>query len=398
LVYGLHDHCEDTFWSGVRTLRPGAKLVWQDFDYRVEQWYDPALAAGEEYDGRPVEVVREELLESLTENVKLRFRTDVPAGINLSGGLDSSTLLALVQRIQGPESDVKAFTFATGDSAYDELDSVREMLAQTHHPLIVCPLRHGDVPELAVSVAKAQDEPFGGIPTLAYARLCEYARAEGVIVLLDGQGMDEQWGGYEHYRFTGPGAPAFVHVTGNAPVCPDCLTPEFRSLAESFKAPAPFSDSLRNLQYRDLFFTKIPRALRFNDRVSMRASTELRVPFLDHRLVELSLRQPRERKLNGTAGKVILREVAANMLASKIVNAPKRSVQTPQREWLRTKLAGWAEECIEGALAGWGGSWLNAKAVRREWEAYRTLTYDNSFFLWQWISLALTSAPQVAYA
>jgi asparagine synthase (glutamine-hydrolysing) len=400
LACGAYDHTERTFWEGVSALPPGHTLVWQDGRTEVSRWYELAERVGEELDERPAEVVREEYLSLLSESVRLRFRSDVPVGINLSGGLDSSTLLGLVQAVEGEESEVKAFTFATGDPAYDELPWVRQMLARTRHPSVVCRLRAAEVPRLAVSVQAHQDEPFGGLPTLAYARLFERARAEGVVVLLDGQGMDEQWAGYDYYLPAANGAEAtssLVQGTKEKPVRPECLTPEFRALARPFEPPRVFSDRLRNLQYRDARYTKIPRALRFNDRVSMRASTELREPFLDHRLFELAMRQPPERKIHGGTRKLMLREIARRLLPSGVVEAPKRPLQTPQREWLRSEeLRGWASARIEDALAARGREWLDAAAVRRAWREYREGASDNSFYIWQWISLGLMSERRAA--
>src|SRR5262249_52984348 len=162
--------------------------------------------------------------------------------------------------------DVKAFTFATGDPNYDELPWVRQMLAQTQHQSVACTLGPADVPELAASVAQHQDEPFGGLPTLAYARLFERARAEGIVGFLDGQGLDEQWAGYDYYAASDDGqAAAIVQGTKGRPCRPECLTPEFRALARPAQWAEPFTDRLRNQQYRDVRHTKIPRALRFND-------------------------------------------------------------------------------------------------------------------------------------
>jgi len=266
------------------------------------------------------------------------------------------------------------------------------MLAQTHHPLKVCRLTPAEVPELAESVQKHQDEPFGGLPTLAYARLFEVARADGTIVLMDGQGMDEQWAGYDYYQAAPNGegpSQALVQGTKESPVRPECLTPEFFSLAEPFKPVEPFSDRLRNLQHRDALYTKIPRALRFNDRVSMRSSTELREPFLDHRLFELALRQPPERKIVNGTQKWFLRGISNGLLPAGVVAAPKRPLQTPQREWLRGPLRGWATVCIEDALAAFGGRWLDRHRTRSGWEEYCEGRGDNSFYIWQWISLGL---------
>ena len=417
LAYGHHDYSGRTFWQGVISLPAGHSLTWTAGRLEIARWYDLAERSGPACDERPVAVVEEEYLSLVRESVGLRFRADVPVGINLSGGLDSSMLLAVVQSVQGSDSDVSAFTFVTGDPAYDELPWVRLMLERTRHPLIACELAVGDVPALAESVAASEDEPFGGLPTLAYARLFERARAQGVIVLLDGQGMDEQWAGYDYYRENaaltgcatspitgeaqggnmGPGgnvaqgfSPAnLIQGVTRSPTRPECLAPEFRALAQPLDAPRPFPDRLRNLQYRDAMFTKIPRALRFNDRASMRSSTELREPFLDHRLFELALRQPPDRKIGADTGKLLLRQMVARMVPHGVVTAPKRPLQTPQREWLRGPLNQWARDRIDGALGQFGGSWLDTTAVETSFRSYRDAGDESSFHIWQWIGLGM---------
>jgi len=390
LASGVCDNSERTFWEGVYSLPGGHRLIWQDERVEISRWYDLAACVGSEFDMRPLATVQAEYTSLLMESVRLRFRSDVPVGINLSGGVDSSTLLGLVQKVQGADSDVKAFTFVTGDSRYDELPWVHQMLDRTCHPSIVCQLEPQDVPALALSVQKHQDEPFGGLPTLAYARLFECARAEGVIVLLDGQGMDEQWAGYDYYPKASDGDNAkVVQGTSESPARPECLTPEFRSQAKPFQPPHPFPDRLRNMQFRDARFTKIPRALRFNDRVSMRSSTELREPFLDHRLFELAMRQPPERKIVNNTRKWLLRQLTRELLPEGIVEALKRPIQTPQREWLRGPLRAWADAMLEKAIAAHGGSWVDARILRKTWSTYCDGYSDNSFYVWQWISLGL---------
>jgi asparagine synthase (glutamine-hydrolysing) len=391
LTYGLYDHSEQTFWKDIYALPAGHKLLWKNNRKEISCWYDISERVGDEIDLRPKAVVQDEYFELMKESVKLRFRSDVPVGINLSGGLDSSSLLGLVHAVQGPHTNVKAFTFITGDSNYDELPWVAQMLAKTNHSLIVSKLAARDVPELAADVNYFQDEPFGGIPTLAYARLFDKARENGVIVLLDGNGMDEQWAGYDYYKSAiNGGSPSLIQGTNEKPVRPECLTPEFRSLAEKTEFPKSFSDKLRNLQYRDTKFTKIPRAMRFNDRISMRSSTELREPFLDHRMFELAMRQPTERKISGKVSKKMLRQIAHRMLPGKLCASPKRPVQTPQREWLRGELREWAEEQINLAESNFSGSWLDKGAVSDVWQKYLNGESDNSFYVWQWISLSLT--------
>ncbi|MEZ5428784.1 MAG: asparagine synthase (glutamine-hydrolyzing) [Pyrinomonadaceae bacterium] len=390
LTHGIYNHTERTFWKGICSLPAGHQMVWKNHRTEISRWYDIAERIGDEFDQRPEAVVEDEYFELMKESVKLRFRSDVPVGINLSGGLDSSSLLGLVHAVQGFNSKVKAFTFITGDPDYDELPWVGQMLAKTNHSLIISKLSPKDVPRLAADVQYYQDEPFGGLPTLAYAGIFEKARENGVIVLLDGNGMDEQWAGYDYYQSALNGNSAnVIQGTKEKPVRPECLTGEFRSLAEKPEFPEVFPDKIRNLQYRDINFTKITRAMRFNDRISMRSSTELREPFLDHRMFELALRQPVERKISNNVRKKMLRRIAQRMIPQRLSESPKRPVQTPQREWLRGDLREWADEHIKQAGSYFSGSWFDKKSIIEVWRKFCDGQSDNSFYIWQWISLSL---------
>lgn len=392
LTYGLYNHCEQTFWNEVYSLPAGYSLVWKNNTTTIANWYDLAKRIGDEYDGRPEAEVQDEYFELMKESINFRFRSDVPVGINLSGGLDSSTLLELVHEVQGRDSDVKAFTFVTGDANYDELPWVMQMVAKTNHPLVVSKLTPEEVPALALNVQYHQDEPFGGLPTLAYAKLFERAKEHGVTVLLDGNGMDEQWAGYDYYQPMLNGSKtALIQGTKEEPVRPECLTPEFRALAEPLELPNAFSDRLRNLQYRDTKFTKIPRAMRFNDRISMRSSTELREPFLDHRLFELAMRQPAVRKIENGTRKKMLRDISKRFIPLSLSEAPKRPLQTPQREWLRGPLRDWADNQIGVALSGPQSSFVDRQKLRAAADSFFLGESDNSFYIWQWISLGLAT-------
>lgn len=392
LAHGLYDHSENTFWNAVSALQGGHYLEWRNDRTTIVKWYDIAERVGDDVDSRPMDEVQSEYFELMMESVKLRFRSDVPVGITLSGGLDSSSLLGLVHKVQGEESDVTAFTFITGDPDYDELPWVRQMLAKTNHRLVVTELSPDEVPALAENVQHYQDEPFGGLPTVAYAKLFEAANKDGVTVLLDGNGMDEQWAGYDYYEPKSNGhAPKLIQGIEQRPVRPDCLDPEFRRLAEPLEHAHVFADRIRNLQYRDTKFTKIPRAMRFNDRVSMRASRELREPFLDHRLFELAMRQPADRKISNGTRKKMLREISNRFLPRSVSFTPKRPLQTPQREWLRGPLQNWTRERIDCALTGPYGGFLDSRKVRESLKNYFSGESDNSFYVWQWICMGLNT-------
>lgn len=395
LATGRSDGGAGTFWEGVAALPAGHLLWWEHGTVSVEPWYDLVAAVGADEDGRADADVVDEYRARLEESVALRFRSDVAVGVNLSGGVDSATLLGLVRAL--PDEQVTAYTFATADPRYDETPWVQRLLAGTPHRAHVAVLTPEEVPALARRVQTVADGPFGGLPTLAYARLFADARADGTIVLLDGQGMDEQWAGYDYYDLAASGAPVpVVQGVADRPVRPDALGPALVDRVAPPVDPTGFDDPVRRLQLRDLTTTKLPRALRYNDRVSMLASTELREPFLDHRLVELAVRQPVARKRRDGVGKLLLRELALDLLPEAVATAPKRPVQTPQREWLRGPLRAWAEGRVEAALAAFGGEGLEADVVHRHWSAFTDGRVDHGFYAWQWVNLGLAVEQDAA--
>ncbi len=171
---------------------------------------------------------------------------------------------------------------------------------------------------------------------------------------------------------------------------PDCLTPEFVAAAHT-PIPAferPFADHLRNLMYRELRYTKLPRALRFRDRLSMAVGTELRPPFLDHRLLAYEFALPAEDRIHNGTSKAILRRAAARLLPDAVRMASKRSVQTPQREWFRGELKDWVRDHID-TPSFWARGWVDPVKGRAAIEGFIAGEGDNSFFLWQWINLEL---------
>jgi len=166
--------------------------------------------------------------------------------------------------------NIEAFTFYTGDDRYDELPWVEGLISHTKNPLTKVKLEVDDLASLAETMSAQQDEPYGGVPTVAYGELFKEARSKGVKVLLDGQGMDEQWAGYDYYT---KNSNSVIQGVSKSPFRTSVLAEEFFAKAKKPIYPTPFNDRVLNLQYRDLFYTKIPRALRFNDRVSMQSST-----------------------------------------------------------------------------------------------------------------------------
>lgn len=390
LAKGIYQYRNETFWDGIYQLEAGhfAKINLRSSKPLVspKRWYHfiqniQSLRNCETYLGRDETAHRQKYQQLLEHSIRLRFRSDVPVGINISGGLDSSTLLGSVHRIFS-QDQVEAFTFYCMDDRYDEIPWAQKLIAETNKPLSQVLLNKEEVPNLAQRVALFQDEPYGGIPTLAYSKIFETARDKGILVLLDGQGMDEAWAGYDYYHKS---SDSVVQGVKSSPLRPEVLNPEFLKLSVFESYPNPFQDKLLNKQYRDLFYTKIPRALRFNDRISMMYSTELREPFLDHRLVEYAFALPQSMKINNGQVKWVLRQLSSTYLRGDLVFAPKRPLQTPQREWLTEDLSNWVGDTLSGIR---DNSWFKQDALNKSWQKLISSKVDNTFFLWQWLSVA----------
>lgn len=383
-VYGSYGMPDETFWEDIYQLPGGHYLELKNKTISITKWYVFEEEIKKFDEKMPFSVVKENYASLLKNSIELRFRADVSVGFNISGGLDSSTLLAFVNEMEGKEN-INAYTFYCGHKDYDELFWVKEMINATQNPLNKVLLTVDHFTKEIDFLTHIQDEPCGGIPTIAYSKIFKEARKDEVIVLLDGQGMDEQWAGYDYYLKKND---QLIQGMKGSPFKKNVLSKEFLSKAKKPTYPTPFEDELLNKQYRDLFYTKIPRALRFNDRVSMAYSTELREPFLDYRLVEYAFAQPYEYKINNGIQKYLLRELVSEYLDDSITNSPKRPLQTPQREWLGNELSDYVESKIENLKDSDFASWFDIDEMSNEWQKYKDGDNDSSFHIWQWISLS----------
>jgi len=383
---GLYDFNEQTFYKGIYKLPAGNQLSWQNNELSITNWYN--IIERLKTDTRKQKEIESELLYLLEDSVQLRFRADVPVGVCLSGGLDSSLLLALIQKVKGKDFPIHAFTFCTGVEKYDELPWVKQIIknsAVIHH---ACKLTVKEIPVLSQKISHHMDEPYGGIPTLSMSKVFEKSAELGVKVLLDGNGIDEGWCGYDYYQkantidfFQGP-------VQGSSKVLSleDCLSDWFKDKTIEINQTHFHSDPIINLQLRDLLMSKIPRSMRFADRNSMAYSIELREPFLDHRIIELGLNQTIDNKIKEGSGKYLIRKVARQLIPAQVGEAPKRAVQTPQREWLAKELSIWVKSLIDNLD---DNSWFKTNSFKAKFKSFQQESPDNSFYIWQWVNFQL---------
>jgi asparagine synthase (glutamine-hydrolysing) len=432
LARDFYEHNDETFFAGIHKLPPASWMVIKRSGEMVGPevyWSLADEAAKMKVPARQEE--REEVLLNLCSSaIDLHLRSDVPVAVALSGGLDSATLLALLDRVHPDPSRVEAFSFCFPESEYSERPYVEAMATHTGRKATFAEVSAKTFAETAEKFCLSQEEPYAGAPISAYSLCFERARAAGFIVVMDGSGLDEGLAGYDRFRparwadllasgrhheleleFASGGVNSELKRNQAAiqmkiaaqpagdvglgqdltkSVKPDCINQDFANFAasESPTFSRPFHDSLRNLMYRELRYTKLPRALRFRDRLSMAVGTELRPPFLDHRLMAYEFALPAEDLIHRGVSKSILRRAAKRLLPETTRLASKRSVQTPQREWFRNELKDWVRERVD-QRSFWQRGWIDRKTGMHALEQFLNGKGDNSFFIWQWINLEI---------
>ncbi len=431
LAYGMYEHSEETFFKGVLKLPQGHTLLWKDGKITISRFWNLPDSLVDTA-GWSDERVQEEFRALLRSSLSLQLRSDVPVGMHASGGIDSSIMAQTAHDMLGGQKNLRMFSFAYAGSSYDEIPYVEELAKTLGWSVDVTHLSPEDVVRLAPSSAWHQDEPHSGLPSLALQRLVESYKDTDIKVILEGQGGDEVSAGYEYYmgafildvlRLKGEEEAeqemeafsryktfksreerdTFFANAKNAYYTPggsaDGSTfAKGGVLRESFKKTAyaaprtfdsPFDTALANMQYRDIFHTKLPRVLRSCDRASMAYGRELRVPLIDHRIVSFAMSLPLEQRIRAGEQRFFVREALKGRLPEHIVKTPKRAVVNPQREWFKKELRPWILDILSSKSFG-ERHLFDQRAVLEEYDAYcKAEKNPNSFHIWQWVNLEL---------
>jgi len=379
------------------------------------------------------------LLEKLRAAVRSRMVADVPLGAFLSGGVDSSTVVALMAEVS--PRPVKTCTIGFDVAALDETDHAERIarrFATDHRTRIVSPDDYGLIDRIAAHF----DEPFADASALPTFRVCELAR-ETVTVALSGDGADEAFAGYRRHLFqhreesvrrllpgavrrglfgtlgavypkadwaprvlrarstllglAADGAEAYAASVGinPAPLRTQLFSEEARAALDGYRAEdryvaamraAPARDPIDRAQYADLKIWLPGDILTKTDRMSMAVSLEAREPLLDHRLVEFAARLPVRQRIHGRSGKYLLKRTMEDLLPLDILYRPKMGFVTPISDWFRGPLASEAQAVAGGsALARTG--WFDMPRIARLAEAHRSGAADHGRLLWQLVML-----------
>lgn len=319
--------------------------------------------------GELIEEVRHLFLDA----VRLRLRSDVPVGVLLSGGVDSSAIACAMQAILGPAADLNLLSAVSPDPRFDEspfIDRVADHLKRPVHRVLL-ELEPARAMTLLEQTTWHQDAPVGSFSNVAHYLLMEQAKAAGITVILSGQGADELLCGYRKYLgfflqyLFHQGAYGRLVATGwsfwrNGTIINQFSFREGKRylprwltrLEPNITGPAlagfrPIPSGLRRgmtvqeRQAADLTRFSIPPLTHYEDRSSMAWSREIRLPFLDYRLVELLAPLPPEWKLQQGWTKYIFRQALAPLVPAEVIwRKDKQGFINPQAEWLKHDLQG----------------------------------------------------------
>lgn len=423
-----------TAFEGIYELRPGHRLSYALGDEcpKVRRFFDIDYKIDSEM--TEIEAI-ERSLELLENAVKRQLISDVPVGIMLSGGIDSSALTVMMAKIRG-DSQFHTFSLGFDDKSFDESSyakTVSEHVGTIHHEILVTP---ESVKDLLLTYISHIDEPYAdgsAIPTFLLAKKAK----DHVTVLLSGEGGDEAFSGYDThlaYKFH----KAFRMIPGwmvdkmvrpvvdRLPVSDKKLSFEFRAkrFIRSYQLDVPTShyfwrhilsegvkreiltnqdimdgfppsqsyfsetyercsaeDELNRLLYIDYSFHLPDDLMVKNDRMTMAHSLEARVPFTDNILFEFLSRVPVDLKLKGFRKKHLLRSALKGYLPSKILNKKKVGLEIPYPRWLREDFVDIVEDKLSEKKLRETGL-FNPHAVRKLWQQHLEKKYDHGRFIW----------------
>jgi asparagine synthase (glutamine-hydrolysing) len=373
----------NTILKGIRKLPPGHTITVTGEGPIVKKYWDVPL-------DEPVEINEPEAIAQtgaiLEEALRLHLVSDVPLGAFLSGGIDSSCVVALMAQFILKSGAARIQTFSIGyDSPESELSYARivaDRFRTDHHELRLTSVAFRDI---LPKIVRHMDEPVGDPASIPLYYLSAFAR-QHVTVALSGEGSDELFGGYPIYRrmlsfervnripLAAPAGRVLAAVAGDTKV---------RKYAEMLGRPLEWryggvGGLFSETQARRLYLTggspldsvatayqncaHLPPLSRMSyvdiktwladdllvkaDRMSMAHSLELRVPFLDHHLVEFAARLPERLKVNGGVTKYLLKKWAEPVLPREIIHRPKKGFPVPVKSWFRGDLSSFARETL----------------------------------------------------
>jgi asparagine synthase (glutamine-hydrolysing) len=390
---------EETFFHGIRKLPAGsfAKVSLKDsFTIRPQVYYSPDVNSPELSD--PV-IGAEKIKQALYKSVELRLRSDVPVGLFLSGGIDSSILAAITSEFN---PNMKFLSIVSDDPTTDESPFVDMVSRHLKKESIKINIQNDAKSfwELLPKIIWHNDEPIISFASVAYYKMIEAARSRGLKVLLTGQGADEAFLGYKKFKFwhyknlLKKGRIDKLTIAGLSELQNSDLFTSF-SIAEASRylpgstgnlktkawgeklialkrSGGRNTSSLRQTQFDDLKHYSVPVLLHYEDRLSMAFGAEVRVPFLDHHVVDIGMALKDDLKIKNGFSKYLLRKTFEPMLPKEVIwRRDKKGFTIPQEQWMRQELAPKIESLFQGDMISYDLGLLKKSETLADFESFK---------------------------
>lgn len=353
-----------TMIQGIAKLPPGSWAILKNNELKVEKYYSPEIREGKRSYSEAMKSVR----GAVNDAVKRQMVADVPVGVYLSGGIDSSTVLAAASKVK---KNIKTFSVGfdlEDDEGKDKFNRDFELARETskffgseHYELT---LTSKDVAESLEKVIGSMDDPISNPTAIAMYHLAKFSKKH-VTVVLSGNGGDELFGGYERYRMS-----RRIDLVGRIPLIKYFLPKKIKAALEmsaldrlaqfefekdhrlqrviqpksflpidqvkkSFAKYIQTGDKTESLMMADLQSWLPDQALLLGDKMSMQGSLEERVPLLDREVVDLALSLPLSYKVSPFQKKKVLKDAFRSILPEQLFKEPKRGWFSPGAKWLR---------------------------------------------------------------
>ena len=381
LTSEYYENIESTFYKNIFKLKPGHYIKFKDNKLHQKKFFD-FLSYGQKKSYSSNSKRKKEMLENLIDNaVKKSLISDVPISIASSGGLDSSILQYHAKKNYTHKLKLISFDFL--NKKYSEKKYVNNIQKITNLDASYSKMTPKVFLDMIRSSCKNQEEPFAGLPIITYEHCIK--KRGNYKVILDGSGIDEAHCGYDKYFNNNKN---YLKKAQDNTIIKSIISDDLKKNSNNndYELKRFLKNDQKNQMYTDLFYIKLPRALRFRDKLSMAHSCELRPTFLDIDLITFLFNLKNEDQKHGKYGKYFLRETYEDILGKNIVFRNKQQVQTPQREWFSHEMKKWLMDFLENAEI-WDTNWIDKKKFYFLFKRFLDGKEKNSFFIWKVINL-----------
>ena len=425
LNFGKTDHNRHTFFKDIFQLLPGEYAVYKlNQNIKINKWYDFKKNISNR---NSTNNIKDEILDKLSDSIKINTRADVPLALSLSGGLDSSILMSLGIKKNIFNKNPNCYSVVFGND-FSEKDYINESTNLYKFKSNFINFSKEEFKNSINPMIWSLESPSGGLMNCALAKLCHQIKRDKYKIVLDGTGLDEGFGGYElhHLKYLANlqienkkkfnfALKLFCEnwkiseqkildklkylqnvvpktIDGYDLVNSNLISKSFsKDFSGNFrfeekKLKIETGDTVKDSLIEYIQNTKIPRNNRLKDRISMAFGLELRLPFLEHDLLEYALSlDTKSYFLNGKS-KSILRFSVKNVVHNKVRSAKKFSIQSPQNIWLRSEpMKSYIDNMINSKKVEERGI-FNVTNLKKEWQKFLNGEFETSFFIWQFIN------------